>query len=126
LPQIGFRFRGQKTRAPNYIFQLGISDSSQQNADIIYTAPTVNRFLFFSLASFVVKRWTKYQEQKNTQGFFQIILAVFSPCKIRCFLNSMDPEEKQLAVPVIANPVLNCRFQQSREFGFSLFILLSR
>jgi hypothetical protein len=36
-------FRGQKTRAPNYCFQLGISDSSFEGAKIIRLAPVVNR-----------------------------------------------------------------------------------
>jgi hypothetical protein len=36
-------FRGQKTRAPNYCFQLGISDSSFEGAKFIRLAPDVNR-----------------------------------------------------------------------------------
>jgi hypothetical protein len=36
-------FRGQKTRAPNHYFQLGISDSSFEGAKIIRLAPVVNR-----------------------------------------------------------------------------------
>jgi hypothetical protein len=36
-------FRGQKTRAPNYCFQLGISDSSFKGAKFIRLAPVVNR-----------------------------------------------------------------------------------
>jgi hypothetical protein len=36
-------FRGQKTRAPNHYFQLGISDSSFEGAKIIRLAPIVNR-----------------------------------------------------------------------------------
>jgi hypothetical protein len=36
-------FRGQKTRAPNYCFQLGISDSSFEGAKTIRLAPVVNR-----------------------------------------------------------------------------------
>jgi hypothetical protein len=42
-------FRGQKTRAPNYYFQLGISDSSFEGAKIIKLAPVVNRLLGQSL-----------------------------------------------------------------------------
>jgi hypothetical protein len=38
-------FRGQKTRAPNHYFQLGISDSSFEGAKIIRLAPVVNRLL---------------------------------------------------------------------------------
>jgi hypothetical protein len=37
------QFRGQKTRAPNYCFQLGISDSSFEGAKFIRLAPVVNR-----------------------------------------------------------------------------------
>jgi hypothetical protein len=42
-------FRGQKTRAPNHYFQLGISDSSFEGAKLIRLAPVVNRFLGQSL-----------------------------------------------------------------------------
>jgi hypothetical protein len=42
-------FRGQKTRAPNYCFQLGISDSSFEGAKIIRLTPFVNRLLGQSL-----------------------------------------------------------------------------
>jgi hypothetical protein len=42
-------FRGQKTRAPNHCFQLGISDSSFEGAKIIRLAPVVNRLLSQSL-----------------------------------------------------------------------------
>jgi hypothetical protein len=38
-----FPFRGQKTRAPNYCFQPGISDSSFEGAKTIRLAPVVNR-----------------------------------------------------------------------------------
>jgi hypothetical protein len=37
-------FRGQKTRAPNHYFQLGISDSSYEGAKIIRLAPDVTGF----------------------------------------------------------------------------------
>jgi hypothetical protein len=33
LPQTNFKFRGQKTRAPSYSFEPGISDSSQRSAE---------------------------------------------------------------------------------------------
>jgi hypothetical protein len=42
-------FRGQKTQAPNYFFQLGISDSSFEGAKFIKLAPVVNRLLGQSL-----------------------------------------------------------------------------
>jgi hypothetical protein len=42
-------FRGQKTRAPNHCFQLGISDSSFEGAKFIRLAPVVNRLLGQSL-----------------------------------------------------------------------------
>jgi hypothetical protein len=42
-------FRGQKTRAPNHCFQLGISDSSFEGAKIIKLAPIVNRLFGQSL-----------------------------------------------------------------------------
>jgi hypothetical protein len=44
-------FRGQKTRAPNYYFQPGISDSSFEGAKLIRLAPVVNRLFGQSLLS---------------------------------------------------------------------------
>jgi len=57
--------------------------------------------LFFSLASFVAKRTTNYQEQKNTQGFSQTILGVYLRSKIRCFVNLISLTKRQLELALL-------------------------
>jgi hypothetical protein len=67
-------FRGQKTRAPNYCFQLGISDSSFEGAKFIRLAPVVNRLFGQSLLPPRGRLFKIYQRppksQENSLMFF--------------------------------------------------------
>jgi hypothetical protein len=68
----------KKTRAPNYHFQLGISDSSSEGAKTIRLAPIVNR-LFAS--SFLPQRGGLlgiYQHPPKLQEVFSLFFAVQS------------------------------------------------
>jgi hypothetical protein len=60
-------FRGQKTRAPNHYFQLGISDSSFEGAKIIRLAPVVNRLLGQSFLPPRGRLVKIYQRPPNSQ-----------------------------------------------------------
>jgi hypothetical protein len=66
-------FRGQKTRAPNHYFQLGISDSSFEGAKIIRLAPVVNRLFasrFFRHAEDFLKFTSARQSRKRFLCYF--------------------------------------------------------
>jgi hypothetical protein len=69
-----FPFRGQKARAPNYVFQLGISVSSYWSAEIIIRRTDCQLVLFSVSLPDVAKRPRNYQVTNNTQEFFEKII----------------------------------------------------
>jgi hypothetical protein len=60
-------FRGQKSRAPNHCFQLGISDSSYEGAKIIRLAPIVNRLLGQSLLLRIAENLLKFTSTQQSR-----------------------------------------------------------
>ena len=57
----------KKTRAPNNHFQLGISDSSFEGAEIIRLAPIVNRLLGQSLLLRIAENLLKFTSTQQSR-----------------------------------------------------------